>query len=155
MSLATPIRCSSGPTTRAMCGPPNTDIPPDDVVGLDILRPGELPKYHLIPFGDDFFFLEVVLTENTQHIRHLLLSFCSVFASPPLRLSIRCGLAGCLIWLKLFLFFPTAGHLGQILLGCRNIKADSGVGWLPGYSEYPPPQWQIHISVGTLTQNGQ
>ena len=60
------------------------DIPPDYVVGLHIFRPGELPKYNFISFSDDFFFLDVILTKNTQHIRHLLLSRCrSEFERPP------------------------------------------------------------------------
>lgn len=59
------------------------DIPRDYVVGLDILGPGELPKYNFISFSNNLLFLDVILTKNTQHIRHLQLYVCSVFARPP------------------------------------------------------------------------
>lgn len=55
---------------EAVLGTVSADIPPYYVVGLDILRPGELPKDDLVAFSDDFFFLHVVLSENTQHVRH-------------------------------------------------------------------------------------
>lgn len=70
--LAAQDSAAPGLQHTAVRGGRSTDLPPDDVVGLDILRPGELAEDHLISFGDDFLFLDVVLTEDAQNIRHLL-----------------------------------------------------------------------------------
>lgn len=45
--------------------------PPDDIVGLDVLRPGELAEDHLVALHHDLLLLRVVLPQHAQHVRHL------------------------------------------------------------------------------------
>lgn len=47
--------------------------PPDNIVGLDVLRPRKLSEYNFISLDVNFLLLDVVLTQNAQHVRHLLL----------------------------------------------------------------------------------
>lgn len=53
-------------------------LPPDNIVGLHSFRPGEFTEDDIIIFFDNFLLVYVVLTQQTQWIRHFALQCCFV-----------------------------------------------------------------------------
>lgn len=49
---------------------PNVRSPVSQVVGLDVLRPGELAEYDLVLAFDYLLLVDIILPQQTQRIRH-------------------------------------------------------------------------------------
>lgn len=47
------------------------DLPPNYIVGLHILGPGELAEDHFVSLHDNLLLLDVVLSQDAEHVRHL------------------------------------------------------------------------------------
>lgn len=45
-------------------------LPPHKIVSFNIFRPRELAKYDLIIAFDDFFFVYIILSQQTERVRH-------------------------------------------------------------------------------------
>lgn len=48
-----------------------TDLPPNYIVGLHILGPGELAEDHFVSLHHNLLLLDVVLSQDAEHVRHL------------------------------------------------------------------------------------
>ena len=63
--------------------PAAPDSPPNHVVGLHILGPGELAEDHFVPFHHNLLLLNVVLSQDAEHVRHLRPPRCRPPRAPP------------------------------------------------------------------------